>query len=120
MRVREGARFGYLHVPFDVALARRATKPIADDASEPQLRDWHRPLDLLPGGVETAIGTEPAYATSVTGEAGPTSPSSSSSWRRAGMTPTRERWPRLSRRWRAHVMRSGHGGRGRRTARRHG
>ncbi|MFF3358140.1 hypothetical protein ACFYWN_37260 [Streptomyces sp. NPDC002917] len=46
------------------------------------MRDWHRPLDLLPGGVETAIGTGPAYATSVTGEDGRTTPSSSSSWRR--------------------------------------
>ncbi|MET8538329.1 IS3 family transposase [Streptomyces sp. NPDC005065] len=34
MRGREGAGLGYLHVPFDVALARRVTKPIAADLGE--------------------------------------------------------------------------------------
>ncbi|MFJ5841096.1 AAA family ATPase [Streptomyces shenzhenensis] len=46
----------YLDVPFDETLARHATKPIADDVSERQLRDWYRPRDLLPGGIETVIG----------------------------------------------------------------
>ncbi|MET7689185.1 AAA family ATPase [Streptomyces sp. NPDC005483] len=48
----------YLHVPFEQTLARHATKPIADEVSEPQLRDWYRELDLLPGGVETVIGPD--------------------------------------------------------------
>ncbi|MER6282483.1 AAA family ATPase [Streptomyces sviceus] len=46
----------YLDVPFAETLARHATKPIADEVSETQLRDWYRPRDLLPGAVETVIG----------------------------------------------------------------
>jgi predicted ABC-type ATPase len=48
----------YLHVPFEQTLVRHATKPIAHEVGEPQLRDWYRELDLLPGGVETVIGTD--------------------------------------------------------------
>jgi chloramphenicol 3-O-phosphotransferase len=36
-------------------LARHATKPIADEVTEHQLREWYRPLDVLPGGVETVV-----------------------------------------------------------------
>ncbi|MEU5274795.1 kinase [Streptomyces asoensis] len=50
----------YLDVPFGETLARHATKPIADDVNETQLRDWYRPLDLLPGGTETVIGANSA------------------------------------------------------------
>ncbi|MGV4985718.1 hypothetical protein ACVB8X_06595 [Streptomyces sp. NRAIS4] len=50
----------YLDVPFGETLARHATKPIADDVSETQLRDWYRPLDLLPDGLETVIGANSA------------------------------------------------------------
>ncbi|MGX9889412.1 AAA family ATPase [Streptomyces sp. NPDC002276] len=45
----------YLDVPFEETLARHATKPIADEVSERQLREWYRPLDVLPGGVETVV-----------------------------------------------------------------
>ncbi|MER5907482.1 kinase [Streptomyces mirabilis] len=48
----------YLHVSFEQTLARHATKPIANEVGEPQLRDWYRPLDLLPGGIETVIGAD--------------------------------------------------------------
>ncbi|KJK40790.1 kinase [Streptomyces variegatus] len=48
----------YLHVPFEQTLVRHATKPIAHEVGEPQLRDWYRELDLLPGGVETVIGAD--------------------------------------------------------------
>jgi hypothetical protein len=48
----------YLDVPFDATLTRHATKPIADDVSETQLRDWYRPRDLLPDGLETVIGAD--------------------------------------------------------------
>ncbi|MEU7561858.1 AAA family ATPase [Streptomyces eurythermus] len=48
----------YLDVPFDETLARHATKPLADEVDERQLRDWYRPLDLLPGGIETVIGAD--------------------------------------------------------------
>jgi predicted kinase len=50
----------YLDVPFSKTLARHATKPIAVDVSESQLREWYRPLDLLPGGVETVIAADTA------------------------------------------------------------
>jgi predicted kinase len=45
----------YLDVPFEETLARHATKPIADEVTEHQLREWYRPLDVLPGGVETVV-----------------------------------------------------------------
>ncbi|WP_107416225.1 AAA family ATPase [Streptomyces sp. CdTB01] len=45
----------YLDVPFSETLARHATKPIADDVDAAELRDWYRPQDLLPGGLETVI-----------------------------------------------------------------
>ncbi|MFD4023296.1 AAA family ATPase [Streptomyces sp. NPDC058576] len=46
----------YLDVPFAETLARHATKPIADDVDANQLRDWYRPRDVLPDGLETVIG----------------------------------------------------------------
>jgi len=46
----------YLDVPFDETVVRHATKPIADDVDEMQLREWYRPRDFLPGGIETVIG----------------------------------------------------------------
>ncbi|GGK00585.1 hypothetical protein GCM10011583_35040 [Streptomyces camponoticapitis] len=45
----------YLDVPFQQTLERHATKPIAREVGEAQLREWYRPLDLLPGGIETTI-----------------------------------------------------------------
>ncbi|MFG2125998.1 kinase [Streptomyces sp. NPDC048710] len=50
----------YLDVPFDETLIRHAVKPIAHDVSETQLREWYRPRDLLPGGIETVIGADSA------------------------------------------------------------
>jgi predicted ABC-type ATPase len=55
----------YLHVPFEQTLARHATKPIAHEVSEPQLRDWYRELDLLPGGIETVIEADSTLAETV-------------------------------------------------------
>ncbi|MFG2369564.1 kinase [Streptomyces mirabilis] len=55
----------YLHVPFEQTLARHAIKPIANEVGEPQLRDWYRPLDLLPGGIETVIGADSTLAETV-------------------------------------------------------
>ncbi|MEU6323697.1 kinase [Streptomyces sp. NPDC047009] len=61
-----GATHGYyLDVPFAETLARHATKPIANEVAEPQLRDWYRPLDLLPGGSETIIGADSALAETI-------------------------------------------------------
>ncbi|WP_411111632.1 kinase [Streptomyces sp. c-19] len=48
----------YLDVPFEETVARHATKPIANDFGEPELRGWYRERDLLPGAVETVIGAE--------------------------------------------------------------
>lgn len=48
----------YLDVPFEETVARHATRPIAHDVDESQLRDWYRPRDLLPGGSETVIGAD--------------------------------------------------------------
>jgi hypothetical protein len=45
----------YLDVPFGQTLERHATRPISAEVGEAQLREWYRPLDLLPGGVETVI-----------------------------------------------------------------
>ena len=45
----------YLDVPFEETLARHATKPIADEVTEHQLREWYQPLDLQPGGAETVV-----------------------------------------------------------------
>ncbi|MEU9860683.1 AAA family ATPase [Streptomyces sp. NPDC047971] len=55
----------YLDVPLDETLARHATKPITDDVNHAQLRDWYRPHDLLPDGVETVIGTDSALSDTV-------------------------------------------------------
>ncbi|MFI8308458.1 AAA family ATPase [Streptomyces sp. NPDC085927] len=55
----------YLDVPFDETLARHATKPIADDVNETRLRDWYRPRDLLPDGLETVIGADSALEETV-------------------------------------------------------
>ncbi|CBG67560.1 kinase [Streptomyces sp. LBUM 1478] len=48
----------YLDVPFAETLARHATKSFAQDVGEKELREWYRPGDLLPGGVETVIGVD--------------------------------------------------------------
>ncbi|MFC9751259.1 AAA family ATPase [Streptomyces niveus] len=48
----------YLDIPLQETLARHATKPQADEYGERELRDWYRPLDLLPGGNETIIGAD--------------------------------------------------------------
>ncbi|NED80462.1 kinase [Streptomyces sp. SID11233] len=55
----------YLDVPFAATLARHATKPIADEVGESQLREWYRPLDLLPGSIETVIGADSVLADTV-------------------------------------------------------
>ncbi|MEE1760981.1 AAA family ATPase [Streptomyces sp. SP18BB07] len=55
----------YLDVPFDETLARHATKPIADVVDGTRLRDWYRPRDLLPGGIETVIGADSALGETV-------------------------------------------------------
>ncbi|MEU6237215.1 AAA family ATPase [Kitasatospora sp. NPDC047058] len=51
----------YLDIPFDETLVRHASK--ADHAhlaavTERELRDWYRERDVLPGGVETVVGSD--------------------------------------------------------------
>ncbi|MFH8800746.1 kinase [Streptomyces sp. NPDC017936] len=55
----------YLDVPLDETLARHALKPIADEVDASLLRDWYRPLDLLPGGAETVIAADSPLAATV-------------------------------------------------------
>jgi predicted kinase len=52
------SRAYYLDVPFDETLRRHATKPQAGEYGEAEMRTWYRPLDVLPGGVETVISAE--------------------------------------------------------------
>ncbi|MEV7425877.1 AAA family ATPase [Streptomyces sp. NPDC091212] len=55
----------YLDVPLAETLVRHTTKPIADEVGETRLRDWYRPSDLLPGGIETVIGADSSLAATV-------------------------------------------------------
>ncbi|MFI8277397.1 AAA family ATPase [Streptomyces sp. NPDC085929] len=55
----------YLDIPFQETLARHATKPQAGEYGEKELRDWYRPLDLLPGSVETVIDADSSLADTV-------------------------------------------------------
>ncbi|MER5547818.1 AAA family ATPase [Streptomyces sp. CG4] len=55
----------YLDVPFDETLARHATKQIAGQVTEADLRDWYRGRDLLPGGVERVIGADSSLTETV-------------------------------------------------------
>lgn len=55
----------YLDVSFPQTLARHATKPIADEVGESQLREWYRPLDLLPGSIETVIDAGSTLAATI-------------------------------------------------------
>ena len=52
---RTRSHWYYLDVPFEETVARHATKPIAGEVSADVLREWYRPRDLLPGGIETMI-----------------------------------------------------------------
>ncbi|MEV6950453.1 kinase [Streptomyces sp. NPDC051183] len=52
---RGSTHFYYLDVPFEETLRRHATKPQAAEFGEPELREWYRPLDLLPGDWESVV-----------------------------------------------------------------
>ncbi|GAB7110369.1 kinase [Streptomyces phaeofaciens JCM 4814] len=56
----------YLHVPWHETLARHATKPIADEVAEAQLRDWYRELDLLPDAHETIVPARSTLTETIT------------------------------------------------------
>ncbi len=45
----------YLDIPFEETVRWHATKPQADEYGEAEMRDWYRPRDLLPSGLETVI-----------------------------------------------------------------
>ncbi|MFC8449335.1 AAA family ATPase [Kitasatospora sp. NPDC057223] len=62
---RGRSRCYYLDVDFAETLRRHATKPQADEYGETQLRDWYRPGDLLPGGIEQVIPAGSTLASSV-------------------------------------------------------
>ncbi|MFD5148784.1 AAA family ATPase [Streptomyces sp. NPDC058401] len=78
---RGPTHFYYLDVPFDETLRRHAGKPQGAEVGEAQMREWYRPLDLLPGDWESVIGTEHSLEdtvarvmaeTGLTAEDGPT------------------------------------------------
>ncbi|MFE5587087.1 kinase [Kitasatospora sp. NPDC056531] len=52
----------YLDIPIDETLVRHASKTdpqyLAAAVTERELRDWYREHDLLPGGIETVIGSD--------------------------------------------------------------
>lgn len=53
---RSAPRYAYyFDLPFETTLARHATKPAAYEYGEPELRQWWRLRDLLPGRVEQLI-----------------------------------------------------------------
>lgn len=62
---RGRTRFFYLDVPFAETLRRHATKPQANEFGERQLREWYRPRDLLPGGIEEVIDVDSTLPDSV-------------------------------------------------------
>jgi predicted kinase len=47
--------FYYLDIPLDETLRRHATRPLAAEVGEAQLRDWYRPRDLLTSVRERVI-----------------------------------------------------------------
>ncbi|AWZ10248.1 MULTISPECIES: kinase [unclassified Streptomyces] len=53
---RGRTHFYYLDVPFEETLRRHAGKPGAGEYGEAEMREWYRPLDLLPGDWETVVG----------------------------------------------------------------
>ncbi|WP_405498347.1 kinase [Streptomyces sp. NBC_00096] len=55
---RGRTHFYYFDVPFEETLRRHAGKPYAAEYGEAELREWFRPLDLLPGDWETVVGAE--------------------------------------------------------------
>ncbi|MFI5763065.1 AAA family ATPase [Streptomyces sp. NPDC051563] len=63
---RGPTHFYYLDVPFEETLRRHAGKPYAAELGEAELRDWYRPLDLLPGDWESVIGAEHSLEDTVT------------------------------------------------------
>jgi hypothetical protein len=48
-------RFFYFDVSFEETLRRHQTKPQAAEYGEAEMRDWYRPQDYLPGGIEEII-----------------------------------------------------------------
>ncbi|MFI9163398.1 AAA family ATPase [Kitasatospora aureofaciens] len=62
---RGRSRFYYLDVDFAETLRRHATKPEAFTFGEAVMRDWYRPGDLLPGGLEQVIAADSTLEASV-------------------------------------------------------
>ncbi|MBT2449571.1 kinase [Streptomyces sp. ISL-43] len=53
---RGRTHFYYFDVPFEETLRRHAGKPQAAEYGEVEMREWYRPLDLLPGDWESLVG----------------------------------------------------------------
>ncbi|WP_330300762.1 kinase [Streptomyces sp. NBC_00503] len=52
---RGRTHFYYLDVPFEETVRRHAGKPYGAEFGEAELREWYRPLDLLPGDWESIV-----------------------------------------------------------------
>lgn len=63
---RGRTHFYYLDVPFEETVRRRAGKPRAAEYGEAEMREWYRPLDLLPGDWESVVGVEDSLEDTVT------------------------------------------------------
>jgi predicted kinase len=59
------SHFYYFNIPFAETLRRHATKPQANEYGAREMRDWYRPLDLLPGGTEQIIDEHSAITDTV-------------------------------------------------------
>ncbi|MFJ2218380.1 AAA family ATPase [Streptomyces sp. NPDC101062] len=62
------SRCYYLDIPIEETLTRHASKADPDyltQVTERELREWYRERDLLPGGVETVLGTDSTLADTV-------------------------------------------------------
>ena len=59
VRDHVGASTAYLwDVPLEETVRRHATKPVADDFGEAELREWYHPRHLVPGLDEVVLGPE--------------------------------------------------------------
>ncbi|MEV4502603.1 hypothetical protein [Streptomyces klenkii] len=62
---RGGTCMYYFDVPFEETLRRHATKPVAHEFGEAEMRSWYRPHDVLPSGIETIVSANSSLAETV-------------------------------------------------------
>lgn len=62
---RGRSHFYYFDIPFEETLRRHATRPLAGEVGADAMREWYRPLDLLPGGDELIVDAVSGLAETV-------------------------------------------------------